>query len=68
MPEPMLAASMRNALGALGIVVPEAERALSCRKMRETDGENTIMETENYIYILSEDCSTAFVQRKGVRK
>ena len=68
MPEPLLAAGTKCALKALGIVVPEGEKVHSCRRITEADGEATCMETDNYVYVVSEDCSTAIVQRKNARE
>lgn len=68
MPEPLLAAGTKCALKALGIAVPEGEKVHSCRKITEAAGEAVCMETDNYVYVVSEDCATAVVQRKNVRE
>lgn len=66
MPEPLLAAGTRYVLKTLGITVPEGERVCSCRGIMQTDGEAIRMETDNYVYMVSEDCLTVVVHRKNV--
>lgn len=66
MPEPALAAGTRYVLKTLGITVPEGERVCSCRVIPKEDGEDIRMETDNYVYMVSEDYLTVVVHRKNM--